>query len=37
MEHRKFAKLSCNQCGYTELYKMKSTGTLSNLFDPLTT
>jgi len=37
IQNRKFATISCSQCGYTEMYKMNKTGNLSNLLDLLTT
>lgn len=37
LQNRKFATLSCNRCGYTELYKMRKAGTLSNILDLFTT
>lgn len=37
IQNRKFATLSCARCGYTEMFKMSKTGTLSNLLDLFTT
>jgi len=37
IQNRKFATISCSQCGYTEMYKMNKTGNLSSLLDLLTT
>ena len=37
IQNRKFATISCERCGYTEMYKMKKAGNLSNLFDLFTT
>ncbi len=32
VQNKKFATVSCTQCGYTEIYK-RTTSTLGNIFD----
>lgn len=36
VQSKRFIVISCADCGYTELYKDKDSGTLSNIFDFLT-
>jgi hypothetical protein len=36
VQNKKFIVVSCADCGYTELYKKGDSGTLSNIFDFLT-
>ncbi|WP_420387328.1 zinc ribbon domain-containing protein [Roseivirga sp.] len=37
LQNRKFATVSCSQCGYTEMYKIGRSRTLTNIFDLFTT
>lgn len=37
LQNRKFGTISCTRCGYTEMYKMGKSGTLSNLLDLIST
>ncbi len=36
VQNKKFVAISCDDCGYTELYRMDDSGMLSNIFDFLT-
>ena len=36
LQNQKFATVSCSNCGYTEIYRMDSGGTIADVFDILT-
>ena len=36
LQHKRFATVSCTDCGYTEIYRMAGGGTVGNIFDILT-
>ncbi|MBM7624822.1 zinc ribbon domain-containing protein [Sporohalobacter salinus] len=36
VQNKRFIAVSCSDCGYTELYRDNDSGTLSNIFDFLT-
>ncbi|HAL46628.1 MAG: GTP-binding protein [SAR202 cluster bacterium] len=36
LQNKKFATVSCADCGYTEIYRMHAGGTIGNIFDVLT-
>ena len=35
MQSNNFSTISCTECGYTEIFKVKRSGVLSNIFDVL--
>jgi predicted nucleic-acid-binding Zn-ribbon protein len=35
MQNKKFAAVSCRQCGFTEMYRMRSGGRVADIFDVL--
>ena len=36
LQNRKFAAISCSNCGYTELFKTEKAKSIENLFDLFT-
>lgn len=37
LQNRKFTTVSCNNCGYTEIYKTTKASTIENILDLFTT